>query len=87
VLKVCNPHLFILSSTVLINILSDQVALLAWYAIHQLATVSLPTYTYQSDPRMIKEIVDAVTIPVMAKVRIGHFVEAQVKNYCGRIPK
>lgn len=34
----------------------------------------------QSDPQMIKEIVDAVTIPVMAKVRIGHFVEAQV-NY------
>lgn len=28
---------------------------------------------------MIKEIVDAVTIPVMAKVRIGHFVEAQVR--------
>lgn len=27
---------------------------------------------------MIKEIIDAVTIPVMAKVRIGHFVEAQV---------
>ena len=27
---------------------------------------------------MIKKIVDAVTIPVMAKVRIGHFVEAQV---------
>ncbi len=32
----------------------------------------------QSDPKMIKEIVEAVTIPVMAKVRIGHFVEAQV---------
>ncbi|OJA17423.1 hypothetical protein AZE42_04821 [Rhizopogon vesiculosus] len=31
----------------------------------------------QSDPAMIKSIVDAVTIPVMAKVRIGHFVEAQ----------
>ncbi|KAG2158146.1 vitamin B6 biosynthesis protein [Suillus bovinus] len=30
-----------------------------------------------SDPAMIKSIVDAVTIPVMAKVRIGHFVEAQ----------
>lgn len=29
---------------------------------------------------MIKQIVDAVTIPVMAKVRIGHFVEAQVRN-------
>jgi pyridoxal 5'-phosphate synthase pdxS subunit len=33
---------------------------------------------FQSDPRMIKEIVEAVSIPVMAKVRIGHFVEAQV---------
>ena len=32
-----------------------------------------------SDPKMIKEIKAAVTIPVMAKVRIGHFVEAQVR--------
>lgn len=31
-----------------------------------------------SDPEMIKEIVKAVSIPVMAKVRIGHFVEAQI---------
>lgn len=31
-----------------------------------------------SDPTIIKEIQDAVTIPVMAKCRIGHFVEAQV---------
>jgi pyridoxal 5'-phosphate synthase pdxS subunit len=31
-----------------------------------------------SDPYMIKEIKNAVTIPVMAKVRIGHFVEAQI---------
>lgn len=31
-----------------------------------------------SDPSMIKEIQKAVTIPVMAKCRIGHFVEAQV---------
>lgn len=31
-----------------------------------------------SDPGMIKEIMDAVTIPVMAKARIGHFVECQV---------
>ena len=31
-----------------------------------------------SDPDMIKGIQDAVTIPVMAKCRIGHFVEAQV---------
>lgn len=31
-----------------------------------------------SDPKMIKGIQEAVTIPVMAKVRIGHFVEAQI---------
>jgi len=31
-----------------------------------------------SDPDMIREIQDAVTIPVMAKCRIGHFVEAQI---------
>jgi pyridoxal 5'-phosphate synthase pdxS subunit len=31
-----------------------------------------------SDPEMIKGIQDAVTIPVMAKARIGHFAEAQV---------
>ncbi|QEK12433.1 pyridoxal 5'-phosphate synthase lyase subunit PdxS [Crassaminicella thermophila] len=31
-----------------------------------------------SDPQMIKGIKEAVSIPVMAKVRIGHFVEAQI---------
>jgi pyridoxal 5'-phosphate synthase pdxS subunit len=31
-----------------------------------------------SDPQKIREIQDAVTIPVMAKCRIGHFVEAQI---------
>ncbi len=31
-----------------------------------------------SDPKMIKSIQQAVSIPVMAKVRIGHFVEAQI---------
>ena len=31
-----------------------------------------------SDPTMIEGIQEAVTIPVMAKARIGHFVEAQV---------
>ena len=35
-------------------------------------------FPFQSDPQMIKEIVEAVSIPVMAKVRIGHIVEAQV---------
>src|SRR3954465_9478386 len=31
-----------------------------------------------SDPDVIREIQEAVTIPVMAKCRIGHFVEAQI---------
>jgi pyridoxal 5'-phosphate synthase pdxS subunit len=36
-----------------------------------------------SDPGLIKEIMAAVTIPVMAKVRIGHFVEAQILEALG----
>ena len=36
-----------------------------------------------SDPKMIKEIQKAVSIPVMAKVRIGHFVEAQILEAIG----
>ncbi len=36
-----------------------------------------------SDPLKIEEMIDAVTIPVMAKCRIGHFVEAQVLQSLG----
>ena len=36
-----------------------------------------------SDPKMIEEIVRSVKIPVMAKVRIGHFVEAQILEALG----
>jgi len=36
-----------------------------------------------SDPTMITGIIDAVTIPVMAKARIGHFAEAQVLQALG----
>jgi len=36
-----------------------------------------------SDPALILQIMDAVTIPVMAKCRIGHFVEAQVLESLG----
>lgn len=36
-----------------------------------------------SDPSMIKEIMAAVSIPVMAKCRIGHFVEAQILESIG----
>ena len=36
-----------------------------------------------SDPDMIEGIINAVSIPVMAKARIGHFVEAQVLQSLG----
>src|SRR5438270_812433 len=36
-----------------------------------------------SDPELIHQIIDAVTIPVMAKARIGHFVEAQILEALG----
>ncbi|MBK8799954.1 MAG: pyridoxal 5'-phosphate synthase lyase subunit PdxS [Anaerolineales bacterium] len=36
-----------------------------------------------SDPTMIRAIMDAVTIPVMAKARIGHFVESQILQALG----
>ena len=36
-----------------------------------------------SDPDLIEEIIEAVSIPVMAKARIGHFVEAQVLEAIG----
>lgn len=36
-----------------------------------------------SDPGMIKAIMESVSIPVMAKVRIGHFVEAQILQAIG----
>ncbi len=36
-----------------------------------------------SDPELIQRIMDAVTIPVMAKCRIGHFVEAQILESLG----
>ena len=36
-----------------------------------------------SDPDMIQKIMEAVTIPVMAKCRIGHFVEAQILESIG----
>ncbi len=36
-----------------------------------------------ADPKKIKEIMAAVSIPVMAKVRIGHFAEAQILEFLG----
>ncbi|ODV88029.1 hypothetical protein CANARDRAFT_26190, partial [[Candida] arabinofermentans NRRL YB-2248] len=36
-----------------------------------------------SDPQMIKDIMEAVSIPVMAKVRIGHIIEAELLEALG----
>ena len=36
-----------------------------------------------ADPKRIKEVMKAVSIPVMAKVRIGHFAEAQILEHLG----
>src|SRR3954454_23050059 len=36
-----------------------------------------------SDPALVQAIMEAVTIPVMAKARIGHFVEAQILEALG----
>lgn len=36
-----------------------------------------------NDPMMVEEIINSVSIPVMAKVRIGHFVEAQILEELG----
>lgn len=36
-----------------------------------------------ADPKIVEEIIDAVTIPVMAKARIGHFVEAEILEALG----
>ena len=36
-----------------------------------------------ASPKLIKQIINAVSIPVMAKARIGHFAEAQVLQHLG----
>ena len=36
-----------------------------------------------ADPEVIQQIIDTVTIPVMAKARIGHFVEAEILEALG----
>src|SRR6201985_1664757 len=36
-----------------------------------------------ANPKLIKEIIDTVSIPVMAKARIGHFAEAQILQELG----
>lgn len=44
---------------------------------------STPLLTIQSDPQLIKDIMEAVSIPIMAKVRVGHFAEAQILQAVG----
>jgi len=58
---------------------SPFIVVLKFYAFPFFFLSAFPPF--QSDPQMIKQIVEAVSIPVMAKVRIGHFVEAQVATF------
>ena len=48
-----------------------------------LCVIIYNTYGCCGNMQKIKEIMEAVTIPVMAKVRIGHFVEAQILESLG----
>ena len=56
--------------------------------IHNCGVVSDPTPTRReiscmADPSLIKEIKQALSIPVMAKARVGHFVEVQILEQIG----
>ncbi|KAH8829540.1 SOR/SNZ family-domain-containing protein [Flagelloscypha sp. PMI_526] len=49
-----------------------------------IVVTSLPSSVAQPpDPKVLKEIAEAVNIPVIAKVRVGHFVEAQILQALG----
>jgi pyridoxal biosynthesis lyase PdxS len=45
--------------------------------------LSTPLPNTKSDPQLIKDIMEAVSIPIMAKVRVGHFAEAQILQAIG----
>jgi len=76
-----------LKGGVIMDVVSVQQAQIAEEAgaVAIMALEKIPSEIRQSggvarmtDPALIKDIMQAVTIPVMAKVRIGHFVEAQI---------
>ena len=76
-----------LKGGVIMDVTTPEQARIAEAAVHVLSwrlreslLISEPqaVFSRMSDPKMIKGIQEAVSIPVMAKCRIGHFVEAQI---------
>ena len=85
--KVKTGHASMLKGGVIMDVINAEQAIIAQEAgaVAVMALERVPAdirtqggVARMSDPDMIKGIQEAVTIPVMAKCRIGHFVEAQV---------
>ncbi|KAG0043525.1 Pyridoxal 5'-phosphate synthase subunit snz1, partial [Linnemannia elongata] len=79
-----------LKGGVIMDVINVEQALIAEAACAVMALERVPAdirknggVARMSDPKMIREIINAVSIPVMAKVRIGHFVEAQIIESLG----
>lgn len=66
-------------------IIAEQAGAVAVMALHAVPADirKMGGVARMADPAIIEEIIDAVTIPVMAKARIGHFVEAQILEALG----
>ena len=72
---------------VIMDVINDKQAVIAQEAgaVSVMALEKIPAdikkdggIARSTDPKLIKEIINSVTIPVMAKARIGHFAEAQI---------
>ena len=66
-------------------IIAEQAGAVAAMALHAVPADirKMGGVARMADPTIIEEIINAVTIPVMAKARIGHFVEAQILEALG----
>jgi pyridoxal 5'-phosphate synthase pdxS subunit len=66
-------------------IIAEQAGAVAVMALHAVPAGirKMGGVARMADPAIIEEIINAVSIPVMAKARIGHFVEAQILEALG----
>jgi pyridoxal biosynthesis lyase PdxS len=66
-------------------IIAEQAGAVAVMALHAVPADirKMGGVARMADPAIIEEIIEAVTIPVMAKARIGHYVEAQILEALG----
>ncbi|OPY49492.1 MAG: Pyridoxal biosynthesis lyase PdxS [Methanosaeta sp. PtaU1.Bin112] len=67
---------------VIMDVTTPEQAVIAEQA-GAVAVMALERVPRMADPAIIEEIINAVSIPVMAKARIGHFVEAQILEALG----